>query len=90
MPVDRYTDVPVPAYLLGEGMATLMETRFVGPPRPDRPDIRSARSFLAHVIDVAGSADVMRLYLESRPADFAELVSAHRAELPELDLFAQL
>ncbi len=83
LPLDHYTELPFPSYLLAEGMATTMEARFAGQlPRP-RPDIDAAQRFLDRVVEVADPAEVMRLYLESRPAEFAALVEAHRADLPE-------
>jgi hypothetical protein len=89
MPVDTLQGMPFPPFLLAEGMATLMETRFAGPSPSPRADIEAARGFLDHVDQVVGKQEVMRLYLESQPDEFSSLVQAHRGELPELSATAR-
>jgi hypothetical protein len=89
MPVDNLQGLPFPPFLLAEGMATLMETRFAGPTPSPRPDIEAARRFLDHADQVVGEQEVMRLYLESQPDEFSSVAQAHRGQLPELSADAR-
>ena len=57
-----------------------METPFAGPPQRPQPDVVATQQFLARLLEAAGSGEVMRLYLESRPAEFAALVAQTRTE----------
>jgi hypothetical protein len=84
VPLDDANGLPFPPYLLDEAMATAMETRFAGPPPRPRPDLDAAQRFLDRLMAVAGQADVMRAYLDSRPADLKAMVESHRAELADV------
>lgn len=88
LPVEDRGDLPYEAYLLNEGMATLMETRYAGPSRFAQKDVVQVQQFLAHLLDVAGPRDVMRSYLESKPDALVAIVNAHRDSLPELQPLA--
>lgn len=88
MPVENRGDLPFEAYLLNEAMATLMETRYAGPSRFAQKDVEQVRRFTEHLMQVSGPAEVLRPYLESRPAGLVALVDQHRASLPEIQPIA--
>jgi hypothetical protein len=88
LPVEDRGDLPYEPYLLNEGMATLMETRYAGPSRFAQKDVVQVQQFLAHLMEVAGPRDVMRSYLESKPDGLVAVVNAHRESLPELQPLA--
>ncbi len=88
VPVEDRGDLPYEPYLLNEGMATLMETRYAGPSRFAQRDVIQVQQFLAHLMEVAGPRDVMGSYLESRPDGLVAIVNAHRDSLPELQPLA--
>jgi hypothetical protein len=88
MPVEGRGDLPYEPYLLNEGMATLMETRYAGPSRFAARDVEQVRRFLEHLMEVSGPQAVMEPYLSSKPAGLVALVDQHRASLPELQPLA--
>ena len=80
-PIDDTNGLPCSPYLLNEAMATHMEVRYAGPLRFKRPDLETADAFLTRLTEAAGPADVMRAYLDSQPAELAELAGQHSAAL---------
>jgi hypothetical protein len=89
VPVEDRRGLPYASYLLDEAMATMMETRYAGPPKFARQDITDVQQFLARLIGVAGSETVLRDFLESRPYELGALTEAHQASFPELDVVAR-
>jgi hypothetical protein len=89
MPVDDRRGLPYASYLLDEGMAALMETRYAGPSRFARSDLVDVQRFLERLMAVAGSQAVLREYLESQPYELSALTEAHRSSFPELELVAR-
>jgi hypothetical protein len=89
VPVEDRRGLPYSSYLLDEGMATLMETRYAGLSPYARPEIDEVRRYLDRLMSAAGTADVLREYLESRPYQLTALTEAHRESFPELEPLAR-
>jgi hypothetical protein len=89
IPVEDRRGLPYASYLLDEAMATLMETRYAGPSRFARGDVVEVQRFLGKMMDLVGSAAVLRPFLESRPYELGALAEAHRDSFPELEIVAR-
>jgi hypothetical protein len=89
VPVEERRGLPYASYLLDEGMASLMETRYAGPSRFARADLETVQRYLSRLIDVAGPSEVARQYLGSRPEGLVPLTETHRASFPDLEPVAR-
>lgn len=89
LPVDDKRGLPYASYLLDEAMATMMETRYAGPSPMARRELDEVQGYLARLMELAGSGDVLQPYLASEPYQLEALTEEYRANFPEFETVAR-